>query len=166
MCINNSQQDEKKVQIDYKSHSGKKAALKAFLLKQVAKQVSSVLGISVSIPIAPSPSASHLAIILSTEPMILRTPRAKNGRAAMAISSSSLSSLSFWLVSRYLAAHLTMCGRLGQEGSSKHVPSVAHSFSVSEALVETKISAIRRRMEWMESFIMDGQSGGLCCFFF
>ena len=74
----------------------------------------------------------------------------------MAVSSSSRSSLLFWFVSRYLAAHLIMCGRLGQDGSSKQLPSVVHSFSVSVSISvsisaemeEMQIRAIKRRMDW------------------
>eukprot|EP00562_Extubocellulus_spinifer_P021779 CAMPEP_0178624196 /NCGR_PEP_ID=MMETSP0698-20121128/7227_1 /TAXON_ID=265572 /ORGANISM="Extubocellulus spinifer, Strain CCMP396" /LENGTH=55 /DNA_ID=CAMNT_0020263299 /DNA_START=127 /DNA_END=291 /DNA_ORIENTATION=- len=51
--------------LSYRSQSGKKALLNAFLLKHVAKHVSLVASMSRSIEMASSPSASHLVMILS-----------------------------------------------------------------------------------------------------
>ena len=97
---------------NYSVHSGKNADLNAFLLKQDAKQVSSVAGISVSIPIASSPSASHFFIILSTLPMTFKMLREYQGKALIAFSNSARSSFLFLFVSRYFPAQRTIWGRL------------------------------------------------------
>mmetsp|Transcript_2713 Transcript_2713/g.4946 ORF Transcript_2713/g.4946 Transcript_2713/m.4946 type:complete len:224 (-) Transcript_2713:204-875(-) len=107
--------------ITYSVQSGKNNLLNAFLLKQVAKQVSSVAFISTSISIAPSPSASHFFIIASTLPIMFSRERKIHGTAFMAVSSSDFSSCPFWLVSRYLAAQRITWGRDGHDGSSSVV---------------------------------------------
>ena len=58
----------------YSVQSGNMSLLKAFLLKHDAKQVSFVASMSCSIVIAPSPSASHFFMIVSTEPMMFKRP--------------------------------------------------------------------------------------------
>mmetsp|Transcript_9320 Transcript_9320/g.18801 ORF Transcript_9320/g.18801 Transcript_9320/m.18801 type:complete len:225 (+) Transcript_9320:1886-2560(+) len=107
--------------ITYSVQSGKNNLLNAFLLKQVAKQVSSVAFISTSISIAPSPSASHFFIIASILPIMFSRERKIHGTAFMAVSSSDFSSCPFWLVSRYLAAQRITWGRDGHDGSSSVV---------------------------------------------
>lgn len=134
----------------YSTQSGKKADLNDFRLKHVAKQVSSVIGMSSKIPIAPSLLASHLSMILSTDPMIFKTPLASHGSSEIAFSSSDLSSFLFPLVSRYFAAQRMICGRDGHEGSSQdpatHVSSAAETNGVMMTDRMREIRMVKRVM--------------------